>query len=71
MTYYSISNRLNKTKTRSTSPKPYNITLYKPTQTFNYSDVNINRYSKYRTYGDHFGEKETEYMQIVSQNINC
>ena len=53
------------------SPETFNISSYKPTQTFNHSEVNTNKYSKYRTFGDHFGEKETGHIQIVSQNIYC
>ena len=69
--YYSPYHSLNQTETRETSSETFNITLYKPTWTFNHPEVNIKKYSKYRTYANYFGEKETGHIQIVNQNINC
>ena len=57
-----------------TPPKcAYNVTPYKnPSFKNTSSKPSPNKnHSKYKTFGDHLGEKDSDDIRIVSQNINC
>ena len=69
--YYAIRDNLsNQLEARLTPKKSFQIIPYKPTRTSDQSNC-LKSDNKYRTFGDHFGEKESNHIRIVSQNINC
>ena len=65
--YQTTCSTTNTLKKTTPSPQTFEITPYYTTNNKSKSP----KYSKYKTFGDPFDQKEDGHIRIVSQNINC